>query len=220
MRGVALLCDVRRSRQIADRASFGQRLQDVLERVTGEHEAALLTALEVQAGVDEFGGVLRPGGVGDVILSLWERLRSVPIRYSLASGDIDVLMEDDGNRPLPSLSGADGSALHRATAQLDDLRESRSLFAVRLGETPSATGELLSSLGEMSYLHLLSWTDRQAEIFFAYRRRGVQTEVARELGIDQSTVSRTLSNLEYRPVLGALDTLTDQLDAATGGEAE
>jgi DNA-binding transcriptional ArsR family regulator len=190
----------------------------VLTKLSETHEPALLTALEVQAGVDEFGGVLRPGRIGDVLLSLWENFREVPIRYSLASGEIDVLLEGDGNRSLPSLSGADGSALHRATAQLEELRESRSLFGIRLGEKPSPTGALLSSLGEMSYLHLLSWTARQAEVFFAYRRLGVQTEVARELGIDQSTVSHTLSKLEYRPMLDALATLAKQLDAATGEE--
>lgn len=70
----------------------------------------------------------------------------------------------------------------------------------------------------MSYLYLLSWTERQAEVFFTCRRRNVQTKVAKDLGIDQSTVSHTPSNLKYRPVLKALDAVTEQLDAATGTE--
>lgn len=161
-------------------------------------------------------GVLRPGRVGDVLMRLWENLQAVPIRYSLAVGPLDILLENEEAEGLPAMSGADGSALHRASSLLEELRVTRSLFGVRLGEAPTAKGRMLSSLGEMSYLHLVSWTERQAEVFFTYRRHGVQREAARELGIDQSTVSHTLSNVEYRPMLAALDTFTERLDAATG----
>lgn len=45
---------------------------------------------------------------------------------------------------------------------------------VRGSSEEGRTDSLLSSLGEMTYLHVLSCTERRAEVFFAYRRSGVQ----------------------------------------------
>lgn len=215
MDGVALLCDVRGSRDLDDREEFGRHLQVTARRLTESHRSALLTRFETQAGIDEFGAVLEPGRVGDILTALWERLQSVPVRTALAAGRIDVLMQGEEDEGLPAFSNADGPALHRAARLLDELRTSGSLFAIRGPSEEGRTDSLLSSLAEMTYLHVLSWTERQAEVFFAYRRSGVQTEVARELGIQQSTVSHTLSKLEYRPTLEALEVLAEELDART-----
>lgn len=217
MNGVALLCDMRGSRDLDDRSAFGARLRDILEWTTRHHREDLLTRLQMQAGIDEFGAVIRPGSVGAVVVRLWQELQSVPVRYALADGPVDVLLHaDPDGEGLHEFSSADGPALHRASDLLDELRSTDSLFGVRSGAGRGA-GRILSTLGEMTYLHLQSWTERQAQVFFTYRRTGLQTETARRLEIDQSTVSRTLARIEHRPVLRALDRVEAALDAATAG---
>lgn len=216
MNGVALLCDVRGSRGLANQSEFSRRLQSTVRRLTERYDDDLLTRFEIQAGIDEFGAVLRPGAVGKVLVELWERTQSVPVRCALALGEIDVLVEVEDGDELAPFSSADGSALHRGNQLLDELRNSGSLFAVSTSEEePVQRDRVLSVLGEMTYLQVQSWTERQAEIFFAYRRLGVQTEAARELGIQQSTVSHTLSGIEYRPTLEALDVVIEELNART-----
>lgn len=222
MKAVALLCDVRGSRDLPDRSTFGRELRDALRRVTHEYRTNLLSRLELQAGIDEFGAVLKPNAAGSVVIRLWEELQPKPIRYALAAGSVDVLVdstESTGSERLAEFSSADGPALHRAADLLDELRTSGSLFSAQLGGDRS-TADLLSLLGEMTYLHVLSWTARQSEIFFSYRRTGLQTETAEELGIQQSTVSHTLSGLEHRPILRSLDRIEQRMnEAPNGGES-
>lgn len=218
MKAVALLCDVRGSRDLPDRSAFGRMLRDTLRLVTREHRSDLLTRLELQAGIDEFGAVLEPDAVGTVVLRLWEELPSTPVRYALAAGSVDVLVEPSGESgpdTLAEFSSADGPALHSASDLLDGLRDSGSLFGAQLNGPQQASG-MLSLLAEMTYLHILSWTARQAEIFFSYRRSGIQTDTAKELGIQQSTVSHTLSRLEHRPLLRSLDRIEGEMNNAVG----
>lgn len=214
MEGVALLCEARESRDLSERGAFGGRLRDILRWTTQRHGGDLLSRLQVRPGTDRFGAVVRPRSVGRITVRLWQELQSVPVRYALAAGPVDVLVEADaGADGLADFSAADGPAARRASDLLDDLRVADSLFGVRLGGGGGAS-HVLSTLGEMTYLHVLSWTERQAQVFFSYRESGIQTETARELEIDQSTVSRTLSRIDHRPMLRALDRVERTLDAA------
>lgn len=220
MNAVALLCDLRGSRELDDRQRFGKRLHVTAKEINENFRPNLLTKFDIQRGIDEFGVVLKPGRVGEVLIALWERLQVAPVRFALASGTIDVMLHASPETELAPLSNADGTALHRATQLLDELHDSESLFGIKFPNDPGTTERLLSSFAEMTYLRLLSWTERQTEVFFTYRQAGLQSTVAEQLGIQQGTVSRTLSKVEYRPTLSALDLLVETLDQLTLEAAE
>lgn len=87
--GVVVLCDVRASREIADRAAFLARLEETLARANRARNV-LVGAFDFQAGLDEFAGVLRPGRAGAVLTRLWEDLHPVAVRFAVVRGGLDV----------------------------------------------------------------------------------------------------------------------------------
>lgn len=149
------------------------RCKEALDSVNRDR-GSLLGAFEVQAGLDEFAGVVRLGHVSTVLPRLWEDLHPVEIRYAVVKGTLDVIPEPGVAEALPGAAGFDGPVL--------------------------------------LYGRLLAWTERQLEVARVYRRRGSQEAAARELGVGQSTVSRTLSAADYPRVEAALGTFAETLD--------
>lgn len=206
--GAVVLCDVRASREIADRAGFVERLEDALTRVNRGADA-LIGAFELQAGLDEFAGVVRPGRLGPVLLRLWEDLHPVAVRYAVVQDGLDVVPETEDGEP-PGAAGFDGPAFHRADELLGELRVGERLIAVRVGT--DREDRLLTALGDLLYARLLGWTGRQLEVARAYRDAGSQRDAARALGVSQSTVSRSLSSADHRRVEAVRRTFADTLD--------
>lgn len=206
--GVVVLCDVRASRKIADRVAFLARLEETLARANRARDA-LVGAFDLQAGLDEFAGVLRPGRAGAVLPHLWEDLHPVAVRFAVVQGGLDVTPGGEGDRP-PGAAGFDGPAFHRANELLDELRGREQLVAIRVGRRRE--DRLLTSVGDLLYARILGWTERQLEVVRAYRAAASQRDAARELGVSQSTVSRSLSSAQHGRVEAARRTFVEELD--------
>lgn len=198
--GIVVLCDVRASREIPDRTSFVHRLMDVLDGVNRKSDQ-LIGTFESQAGLDEFAGVLQPGRAASVLPRLWEDLHPFAVRCAAVRGALDVIPESDDRNSLPSATGFDGPAFHRASGLLDELRGSQGLVAIHIGAEHE--NRLLTALGELLYAGILEWTDRQLEIVRTYRKSGSQRAAAGELGVSQSTVSRALAAANHRRINAA-----------------
>lgn len=207
--GVVVLCDVRGSRRLPDRAAFVRGLESTLERVNRNADP-LLGTFDLQAGLDEFAGVVRPGRAGPLLLELWEELHPVEVRFAVARGELDVVPESDGEGP-PGAAGFDGPAFHRADGLLDRLRGGDRLVAIHTG-AGEREDRLLTALGDLLYGRILGWTERQVEVARAYRRAGSQAAVGRELGVSQPTVSRTLAAAEYERTTEAGRAFVETLD--------
>jgi hypothetical protein len=213
-RGVVVLCDVRGSREIPDRARFVARLDEAL-RGANRDPGRLLGRFERQAGLDEFAGVLLPGRSAAIVPELWEALHPVAVRYAVVAGALDVVPEPPPDGP-PGAAGFDGPAFHRAVEILDGLRAGDRLVVVETGDPREDT--LLSALGDLLYARLLEWTERQLEVVRTMRRSNSQEEAAGRLGVHQSTVSRALSAAQHERVAVARAAFEEGLDRAAGRE--
>lgn len=213
VRGVVVLSDVQKSREISDRSEFAARLDEVLESINGNTNR-LLGAFDRQAGVDEFAAVVRPGCIGAILTRLWMDLHPVSVRYAVVLGDLDVVPRStDG---IPHASDFDGPAFHRANERLEGLRSDRRLVEIDLGED-GRTNRLLTALSEMVYGAILDWTDRQLEIIRTYQEQGSQVAAADVLGVEQSTISRSLSAASYPRINRIIAMLREELDAVSAG---
>jgi predicted DNA-binding protein (UPF0251 family) len=213
--GVVVLCDVRGSREIPDRARFVARLDDAL-RTANRAPDRLLGRFERQAGLDEFAGVLLPGRSAPILTGLWEALHPVAVRYAVVAGPLDVVPDPPPGGGPPGAAGFDGPAFHRAAEVLDGLRRGERLVAVETGDPQQE--RLLSALGDLLYARILEWTERQLEVVRTMRRSDSQGEAARRLGVHQSTVSRALSAAQHERVAAARIAFEDALDRAAGRE--
>lgn len=210
VRGIVLLSDVQASRSIEDRAAFADRLDELLAAANDRPEG-VLGAFERQAGLDEFAGVLPPGPVADLLIRMWLELHPVAVRFALVLDTLDVVPEEEAGRP--GASRYDGPAFHRASALLEEARSGPDLTAVRVaGE--ERTDRLLTALANALYGSILEWTDRQAEVVRTYRSAGSQQKAADVLGVEQSTVSRSLKAASYARIEGGLRTFGEELDGA------
>ena len=209
--GIVVLCDVRGSRSLPDRPAFLDRLESALEDVN-EASDALLGTFELQAGLDEFAGVVRPGRAAPILLRLWEDLHPVEVRFAVVHGLLDVIPETPANDDCPGAAGFDGPAFHRADDLLDGLRRGERLVEIRAGGS-GREDRLLTALGDLLYGQILAWTERQVEVVRTYRRLGTQQAAAAELGVSQSTVSRALSAVDYRRTRAAGQVFVESLDA-------
>lgn len=66
---------------------------------------------------------------------------------------------------------------------------------------------------------MLEWTERQMEVARVASRADSQQEAADELGVAQSTVSRSLSSAAYGRVRPALDAFRAVLDETSREDA-
>lgn len=210
---VVVLSDVRASRELEDREAFADRLDAALASINASPDH-LVGRFVPQAGLDEFAGVVEPGRAGGVLRELWHRLHPVPVRWAVAAGPLDVV-PTAGDAALPPASGFDGPAFHAAAGLLEELREGPRLVAVRSGGA-DREDRLLTHLGDMVYGEMVEWTERQMEVARAAGEADSQQEAADRLGVGQSTVSRTLSAIDYPRVRAALDAFCDVLDETSG----
>lgn len=217
----ALIGDVVASRNLADRAAVQRALRaelhalnealgperrdeetSVHDRGHGEPpaeaarrdrpgtDAPLAAPLELTAG-DEVQGLLRrPEGAVDVVVRLADRLHPAEMVWGLGRGPIATDL-------YPEVAAIDGPCFHRARSALEAAAREGSW--VRVDGFPAPHDQVLSALFRLAHGIRSRWTDTQARYVSAVRGR-LQKDVAREFGVDDSTVSESLKKAHFRAV--------------------
>jgi len=196
MLATVVLCDIRDSRKIKDRERFGRRLQGALQDLNAQHDA-LIARFAVQAGIDEFAGIVETAACGEIITRLWFGLYPHAVRCSVVTGRVDIQGFSDQVGQLPLVYDFDGPAFHEAADRLESMQQTEQFFSYRHTGLDLWQAELISGLGDLLYAQMLDWTQRQQQIISRYRMGGNQTEVADSLGISQSVISRCLRAIDY-----------------------
>ena len=205
MLATVVLCDIRDSRKIKDRGTFGRRLHDALQDLNAQHDA-LIARFAVQAGIDEFAGIVETAACGEIIARLWFGLYPHAVRCSVVTGMVDIQGINDQAGQLPLVYEFDGPAFHQAADQLESMQQTEQLFSYLHTGLDVWQAGLISGLGDLLYAQMLDWTQRQQQIISRYRVGGNQTEVADSLGVSQSVISRSLSAIDYSRFSRALIT--------------
>lgn len=206
----ALVADLEGSREVADRAALARALETALREIreiSGPDARAWIAPLESVRGLDELSGVLsRPGPALAAVFHLARELWPHRFRFALAWGDLDVGF-DSGQ------AGAmDGPAFHRAADALRRARRQRLPLALQVPGWPEEAVALVEDAVRLHTALTAAWTPRQAEVVRTWWRLGPQRQVARHLGIAQSTVSETLAKARARDLRALEEDLPRHLD--------
>lgn len=204
MFATVVLCDIKDSRKIKDRERFSQRLHGTLHDLNQQQDG-LIARFAVQAGIDEFAGIVETAACGEIITRLWFSLYPHAVRCSVVTGMVDIQGISDQAGQLPLVYDFDGTAFHQAADQLASMQQSEQLFSYQHAGLDVWQARLISGLGDLLYAQMLDWTQRQQQIISRYRLGGKQTEVADSLGISQSVISRSLSAIDYSRFSRALN---------------
>ncbi len=208
---LAVIGDVRGSRQAADRASVQERLEKGLQQVNQENEAALAASFAITLG-DEFQGLLRQAEAAmAVLVSMEIALPGIPIRYGLGWGGLSTHLREQA-------IGMDGPCFHAARLALDrGKKANRWVTASGFGEEED--GILNGLFGLLGGVRS-RWKRKQAETVSLRRRARYQKDVARQRGVVDSVVSDTLRAALYGPVTDAEEAMTRLLARFAAGRAD
>ena len=179
----AIIGDLVASRKMADRAAVQVRFRKAVEDLNVAASEGLPVPLKVTAGDEVQGITHHPEVLVEIMVTLSDALAPERLAWGWGRGALATELADD-------VSLLDGPCLHRAREAVEAAKKEASWLAVSGFAEPS--GQVLSALMNLVGAIRSGWTDRQAEVVRKSRGR-LQVETAERLGVDPSTVSRTLS---------------------------
>ncbi len=217
---IALIGDIRGSRELEDRAQVQQDLEAILGVLNRRLGHSLAAELVITTG-DEFQGLFLDGqAVVDAMASVSERFPGLSFAFGIGIGGLDTPLKDQA-------VGMDGPCFHAARKALEQRAKARDRWAAiaypeellgdetARGSPPSqdAVNVILSLMGAVRS----GWTERQVEVISEVRRAPTQKAVAEGLGVSPSVVSESLSAARFRQVEEAEGTVGRMLGAVLEG---
>ncbi len=191
---LAVIADIRGSRQLADRQAVQDRVRAALADLERRFAADLAAGFAITTG-DEFQVLLADPAAGvPVLIACDDALAGLPLRYGLGWGTLATRLEERA-------VGMDGPCFHAARAAIEWAAEHERWAAVR-GLDPDAEAALDGILGLLGAVRA-GWTARQAETVARRREVPTQRALASALGVDPSTVSKQLKSALYDEVTAA-----------------
>ena len=209
-RYIAVIGDIKKSKQSNDRSELQKRLKAVLADINLQYRSDIASKFVITLG-DEFQGLLQRGEhIMDILSVIELRMHPIEIRFGIGIGKITTEIN-----PEMSL-GADGPAYYYAREAVTKLKEREKKSKSAITDVLITTGlkEDLSVMLLNALLSLLTvmkqgWTDRQYEVILDYLQHGDnQAGVAGRLGITQSSVQKSLSNANFYSYKEAVDTIS------------
>jgi DNA-binding CsgD family transcriptional regulator len=200
---LAIIGDVVRSRQAADRASLQARLMAALERLNADRGAAVAAHFVLTVG-DEFQGLLAsPERLVEILATLRSAAHPEELRFGLGIGGLSTPLRADA-------IGMDGPCFHRARAAIELAEARGTTIEVDRGSPAPAFG-----LYAILYAALRSgWTERQRQVLDLALAGNVGKAIAARLEITPSAVSQHLAAANHDAVAAATALWLDQIAAS------
>lgn len=209
---IAVIGDLVASKQLKDRKAAQEKLSSILDDINIKYNEDIASKFMITLG-DEFQGLLQNGNhTFEIVEKIGREMYPIKIRFGLGVGKITTSI--DPELPL----GADGPAYYNARKMIDELKamekkkgEPKLTMKIDIGENAEIS-ELINAIFLQNTVLKEKWTDRQREIINVYLNLdGTQSEVAKYLGINQSTVQKALSNANFYTYQNVLEIVASVL---------
>jgi hypothetical protein len=191
---LAVIGDIRRSREVVERAELQKLIERVLGDVNAEFADCIASGFVITLG-DEFQGLLvEPVCAIRVLVALDLALGAeASVRYGLGWGEVTTDLRHVA-------LGMDGPCFHRAReAVAEGKRLNRWATVSGLGRDDELLNGVLWLLGATRE----RWTRVQRETVSQARFARTQREVAEARGVNESSISQALKAALHEPVLAA-----------------
>jgi len=186
-----ILGDVISSRRIAEREKFQKKLEETCRYINAIYSSDIYAGFKILKGIDEIGVVLSSMSKSyEVINVLLEKLHPNLMRFVLVFDYIDTALE------TKDIAKMDGPAFHKASDLMHTLKKSKLMFDMSVGDKVVDT----TISGQINLILLLkrNWSVKQHQIVKEYERTKNQYEAAKNLGITQQAVSKTLKRSMWK----------------------
>ncbi len=204
-RYVALIGDIRGSRELEDRAQVQERFERTLEDANEAFDEAIAADLVITTG-DEFQGLFAtPSAALEALVAIADELAPVRFAFGLGRGALETKLK-------PQAVGMDGPCFHRAREALEAASQQQA-FAQVSGfgsSTDTWANTVLILVGVIRE----RWTDRQLAFIRALRELPTQQAVAERFEVSPSVVSESLTAANFHKVHDAEAFLGQRLEEA------
>lgn len=205
---IAVIGDIRTSKELRDRRLVQEKLRRTLENINGRYKEDISANYLITLG-DEFQGLLNDGGnLLQMIEQIQREMYPVQIRFGIGMGAITTAINAD------MAIGADGPAYYCARNAIESLREKerrskRGGCGIRIeaDEGNPVITDLLNAVFSLMSVLQNRWTARQREIIWDFDfHKDSQEKTAIRLGITQPSVQKGLAGGNYYAYRDARDT--------------
>ncbi|NBK24243.1 MAG: hypothetical protein EOM68_19705 [Spirochaetia bacterium] len=209
---IAIIADIIGSRKIEDRIGVQRHLEQVLRVINTTYAHAIASQFIITLG-DEFQGVLHDGtNVMPILNQIQREMYPTEFRYGIGVGTISIELQTETSL------GSDGKAFHLARAMVEEVRalenrKSEAKTNMLIGiEGQQNTSLVLNTLSKLIWALQSNWTERQRQVIATLQQYGdTQAEVAKRLGIVQSSVQKSLASSKFYAYEEATDTISQML---------
>lgn len=209
---LAVIGDIKDSRKIRDRYEVQKELTSILVNVNKRYKDTIESKFIITLG-DEFQGLLKdPSKLLEILLFIKSNIFPVKLRFAIGIGEITT--DIDPNKSI----GSDGPAYYKAREAMDLLKDKENSTNFNgtnthliIGEDNNQVEAINTIFSLLSYIEE-SWTSKQVEnIIDVHFNRLNQMDIAKNRGLNQSTISRSLIASGYNPYIYAMGTLSKLL---------
>lgn len=206
---IAIIGDIKESKKIDNRDEVQKKLKSILEDMNTRYQEDISSNFIITLG-DEFQGLLCNGArLMQIISEIEERMYPINIRFGVGIGKITTEI----NRELSI--GADGPGYYNARAAIESLKEDEKRKRINAAnvrfeaeEEKHSTVMMLNTITTLLMAIKDTWSDRQREVICEMLVHGEsQVDVAKRLGVNQSTVQKILAKGKFYAYKDALDTI-------------
>lgn len=202
MNYLALIGDVRMSRDVAERGELQEHLSAVLADLNREHSAALASPFTITLG-DEFQALLvtaKP--LWEMLATIQVRLYPVQVRFGVGLGAIETAI----NRK--AALGMDGPAFYRARDAVSALKKAGGLFRVDGLPRPELINHSLNLISELQD----QWQYNRFRIYCAYLGNEPVRSIAESVGISRTAVYKNINEGMLKSIRGIHAAISTQLE--------
>ncbi len=210
---IAIIGDIKKSKEIMDRKAVQIKLKEVLDRINRKFVLDISAKFVITLG-DEFQGLLCEGrNVFEIIEEIQRQMHPIQIRFGVGIGEIIT----DINSEMAI--GADGPSYYKAREAIEILKKNEqknktefSDIRIEIQEDKNSISLMLNTIFSLMAVIRTNWTERQREIIWEFDKySSSQLECAERLNISQSSVQRSLSNGNYYAYKSAKETINSVL---------
>lgn len=209
---LAIIGDIKKSRQLEERKKVQVQLNDVLTQINQKYKEQIASKFLITLG-DEFQGLLLNGSQAlTIVEELKRKMYPIEIRFGIGVGEITTKI--DREKAL----GADGPSYYYARNAIEQLkknenRSKRISADIRIEMSDESRGILLNTIFELLKALEDTWTDRQREIIQdMLQHQDGQKNVADRFGIYQSAVQKVMVAGNYYTYENALENVQMTLE--------
>ncbi|OQB48398.1 MAG: hypothetical protein BWY00_00673 [Firmicutes bacterium ADurb.Bin153] len=210
---IAIIGDIKRSREIEDRKYTQELLMRTLDDINRKYDMGIAAKFTITLG-DEFQGLLNGSGSILAITSEIER-RMFPerIRFGIGIGRIFTAINPE------KAIGADGPVYYEARKAIEYIKRAESRKGAGITDTrvqvegdEQMIVELINASLALATVIKCAWSRGQREaIWSMLEQPDTQTEVAKRLGISQPTLQKALAAGEYYTYVEAIRIIEEAL---------